>query len=50
MVSRSALALTITNSPKARIAERIILFDPVHLVRIEPVNGNGTRKRKSRRA
>jgi len=49
IVSRSTLALTIMGSPNARLAERIILLDPVHLVRIEPVNGNGARKHKTRK-
>jgi hypothetical protein len=49
MVSRSTLALTIMGARGAKLAERIILLDPVHLVRMEPINGNGSqRKRKTR--
>ncbi len=50
MVSRSAQALTIMGSPKSKLADRIILLDPVRLVRIEPTNGNGVRRRKPKKS
>ena len=50
IVSRSALALTVKNSPRARLADRIILLDPVHLVRMEPMNSNGGAKRRHRKS
>jgi len=38
-VTRSVLALTIMGPPGATLPERVILLDPVHLVRLEPING-----------
>ena len=48
-VTRSALALTIMGKRAGELPQRVILLDPVHLVRIEPINGNGShRKRKTK--
>ena len=38
LVSQRALALTIFGRPGAKMAERIILCDPMHIARIEQIN------------
>lgn len=47
-ITRSVLALTIPGARGAKFAERVILLDPVHLVRIEPIQGNGARRANRR--
>ena len=39
LVSRRSLALTIFSRPEAKLAERIVLCDPMHVTRIEQLNG-----------
>lgn len=37
-VTRTVLALTIMGPPNSLLPERVILLDPMHLVRLEPSN------------
>ena len=45
-ITRSVLALTIPGKRGAKFAERVVLLDPVHLVRMEPINGNGSQRKR----
>ncbi len=40
IVTRTVLALTIMGPPGNKLPERVILLDPVHLLRLEPINGD----------
>jgi hypothetical protein len=44
LVTRTIVALPIYERRSA-LPERAILCDPIHIIRIEPTNGRGTRKR-----
>jgi len=46
MVSRTILALA-EHRPRARRAGAIVLCDPVHVIRIEPVDNGRERRRRS---
>lgn len=46
MVSRTIVALAI-HKPRARKSEGIVLFDPVHIIRIEPMTNGSPRARRS---
>jgi len=43
-VARTASALTILGPPGAKLPERVILLDPVHLFRLEPINDDGAQR------
>jgi len=47
MVSRSVIALAV-HKGRAKQPEGIVLCDPVHIIRIEPVNGRGKGPAKRR--
>ena len=40
IVSRTVLALTIMGPHGNKLPDRVIPLDPVHLVRLEPINGD----------
>ena len=42
LVSQRSLALTIYGHPGAKLAERIVVCDPVHVTRLEQIDGTGT--------
>lgn len=46
MVSRTIVALAI-HKPRARRPEAIVLCDPVHIIRIEPVSDGRAKARRS---
>ncbi len=46
MVSRTIIALAI-HRPRARDPEGIVLCDPVHIIRIEPLSDGPSRSRRS---
>jgi len=49
IVSRTVLAVAV-HKPRGRQAERVVLCDPVHVVRLEPLdNGRTKSKRRTRR-
>lgn len=38
-VTRTVLALTVPGRKRGTLPERVILCDPMHVVRLEPING-----------
>ena len=48
MVSRTIIAVAI-HRPRARQPEAIVFCDPVHVTRIEPLNGAAPKRRKTKR-
>lgn len=45
LVTRRAIYVAVYNRKHCEVPERAILCDPVHITRIEPINGRGRRKR-----
>ena len=41
MVSRPVLALMVSGNGSGELPERVLLIDPVHVVRLEPIKGEG---------
>ena len=39
-VTRTVIGLTIMGPPGARLPERVILCDPLHVTRLEPIDGD----------
>lgn len=41
MVSRTVLALMVSGKGGEALPERVFMIDPMHVVRLEPINGEG---------
>lgn len=46
-VSRRDVAIPLGHR-KGEVADRLAICDPLHIVRVEPINGKAARKRRSR--
>lgn len=46
-VSRRDVAIPL-GPRKGEVADRLAICDPLHIVRVEPINGKAARKRRSR--
>ena len=47
-VSRRDVAIPL-GPRKGEVADRLAICDPLHIVRVEPINGRAARRRRSRR-
>ena len=47
-VSRRDVAIPL-GPRKGEVADRLAICDPLHIVRVEPINGKAARQRRSRR-
>jgi hypothetical protein len=43
LVAQRALALTVYERPGAKLPERLVLCDPMHVTRLEQIDGDDTR-------
>lgn len=50
IVTRTVLVLTIMGSKPDDLPERAIMLAPIHLVRIEPMNVNGSHRARRKKA
>jgi hypothetical protein len=50
MIAISRRDVAIPVGPQRReVADRLAFCDPLHIVRVEPINGRASRRRRSRR-